>query len=344
AYWLVIPGVFALWANLHGSFIVGLGLLATICAGRAIDLLLRLKSLRAVGVDPVVRRLFVLLQVSAVAALISPHGIGLYAEVLSVAGHPNLRDLIEWEPLTLRMSQGKAFAACVLALIFVYRFSPRRVRSAEVLLLVGLGMAALWSSRMIVWWAPVAAFYLGLHSAALIRTWRRAGPAASPRSGKWSVVTVGLAWIFFAITPFGVTVLHGKPQDPEARMRRLARSTSSQTPLDIVQYLNEHPRAGLIFNTFDWGDFLLWAGPRDVQVFVASHAHLIPEEVWQDYLSILHAASGWEKKLDRYGVQRVILDKRDRDALAEALRSIPDHWRIDYENNRSVVFVRNAPE
>ncbi|MGE0377324.1 MAG: hypothetical protein AB7Q45_18085, partial [Planctomycetaceae bacterium] len=154
AFWFVIPLLFALWANLHGSFIVGLGLLATCCLGRAIDVYRHLPRVRAITADPIVRRLFVLTELAAVAVLANPYGLGLYAEVFAVAGHPNLQDLIEWEPLTLRMSQGKAFAGCGLALIFAYRFSPRRVRAGEVLLLVGLGGAALWSSRMILWWAP----------------------------------------------------------------------------------------------------------------------------------------------------------------------------------------------
>lgn len=342
-YWILIPAMFVLWANLHGSFIVGLGLLATCCVGRGVDIVRRLRSLRAVAADPVVRRLFVLTELSAAAALLNPYGLGLYAEVIAFAGHPNLRDLKEWDPLTLKMSQGKAFAACVLALIAAYRFSPRRVRGAEMLLLAGLGIAAMWSSRMIVWWGPVAAYYLALHVAAIWRPYRRAESSPAPRSGKWSVVTAGLAWIFFAYTPFGITLLHGQPQDPRARTQRLQHSTSNQTPLSVVAYLHRHPTQGLIFNTYDWGDFLLWAGPRDLQVFAASHAHLIPEEVWRDYLSILHTSSGWEQKLDRYGVNAIVLDKRDRDSLLEGIRSRDEVWRLEYEDRASVIYVRREP-
>ncbi len=349
AYWFVIPLMFTLWANLHGSFIVGLGLLATCCLGRGIDIFRRLRSVGAVTADPVVRRLFVLTQLAAVATLINPYGLGLYAEVFAVAGHPNLQDLIEWDPLTLRMSQGKAAAACALALMFAYRFSPRRVRANEVLLLVGLGGAALSSSRMIVWWAPVASYYLALHAAAIFRsnrigerlTFPRTAP--SPRSGKWSVVTVGLAWIFFAYTPFGITLLHGSPKTPEAQSRRIETSTSAQTPLAVAAYLHRRPPQGLVFNTYEWGDYLLWAGPRDLQLFVASHAHLIPEEVWDDYLSILNAGSNWEKKLDQYGVNAVVIDKKDRASFIKALKAKGDMWQIGYEDNRAVVLTRKEP-
>ncbi len=343
AWWFVVPVLFALWANLHGSFIVGLGLLAAMCAGHAIDVFRRTRNWRAVTASRQVRRLFVLTELAAVAVLLNPYGIGLYGEVFAVAGNANVHDLIEWDPLTLRMSQGKAALLCALALMFAYRLSPRRVRSSEVLLLVGLGVAALWSSRMIVWWAPIAAYYLAIHTAAIFRRRRSIEAAPSPRSGKWSVVTIGLAWIFFAYTPFGLTLLHGQPKTPEERARKFAKSTSQQTPRTVTGYLHRHPPQGLVLNTYEWGDYLLWAGPKDLQLFVNSHAHLVPEEVWQDYLSIVHVGNGWEDKLDRYGVNAIVLDTTDREALIKALRSQEDIWRIGYENHMSIAFIRKTP-
>jgi hypothetical protein len=153
-------------------------------------------------------------------------------------------------------------------------------------------------------------------------------------------VNVGLAWIFFAYTPFGVTLLHGRPDDPAAQARQLARSTSQRTPHAIADYLRRHPPHGLIFNTFEWGDYLLWAGPPGLQVFVASHAHLIPEEVWEDYLHILYTRGDWEKSLDQYGVNAVALEKKDRESLIRGLKARKNVWRVGYEDHRSVVFVR----
>ncbi|MEZ6053629.1 MAG: hypothetical protein R3C02_19925 [Planctomycetaceae bacterium] len=342
-WWFVVPVLFVLWANLHGSFIVGLGLLAASCAGHAIDVFRRTHNWRAVMASRHVRRLFVLTELAAVAALMNPYGIGLYGEVFAVAGNANVHDLIEWDPLTLRMSQGKAALLCALALIFVYRLSPRRVRASEVLLLVGLGVAAMWTSRMILWWAPVAAYYLAVHAAAIYLRGRKSEMVASPRSGKWSVVTIGLAWIFFAYTPFGLTLLHGQPKTPEELARKFAKSVSQQTPLMVTEYLHRHPSQGLILNTYEWGDFLLWAGPKDLQLFVNSHAHLVPEEVWQDYLTIVNAGNDWEDKLDRYGVNAIVLDVSDREALIKALRSRNEVWRIGYEDNMSIAFIREQP-
>ncbi|MCH8827950.1 MAG: hypothetical protein IID45_00070 [Planctomycetes bacterium] len=340
ANWFLIPLLFAGWANLHGSFPVGLGLLAVYCVGRGCDVVRRNRRTTWSGRffaafrDRKVRRYFLLLELAAAAVLLNPYGVGLYTAVLQFSHSPNLSVLIEWDPLVLRMAQGQAAAAAAVILIVLYRISPRRVSFIEPLLLLGLGGAMLWTSRMIVWWAPVAVYYAVLHGSAVLRQRRtsQALPEPSPSNSLWAVVSLGMIWIFFAYTPFGFRVVHGLESTPQ-------QSLSAQTPIAAVDYLNDNPPRGQIFNTYESGDYLVWKGPPSLQVFVTSHAHLVPREVWEDYLRIIRLDAGWETTLDRYGVNTVVLNPAVNDELAEQLRSKAD-WQIAYEDNRSVIFVR----
>jgi hypothetical protein len=338
-YVWAIPVIFACWSNLHGSFIMGLGLLGAMTAGRAVDVWLRTKKLKYVFAEQTVRSLFFALELSATAVLLNPYGIAAYPEVFSVSGSPNMESLLEWAPLTLRMKQGRAAACIALALVACYRLSPRRVTVREVLLLTGLGAAMMWHCRMIVWWAPVAAYYLGLHAAAAWKKYRHA-PAPSPaRGGLWSVIVVGIAWICFAFTPFGFVVMHGPQKDARAAETQKRNSLSRQTPVEIADYLRRHPPQGQVFNTYEWGDYLLWAGPENLQVFVNSHAHLIPEEVWADYLTIVRGGTGWEEKLDRYGVNMVIVDQFEHGDMIKAIEKL-DGWEKKFSDRTGAVFVR----
>lgn len=337
-YWVAIPLTIALWANLHGSFVVGLGLLACATLGRVIDVWRRTRRLNAPLGDAAVRRYFLLTELAAVAALVNPYGLRLYADVLTFSENLNLRNLIEWDPLNFRTMQGQLCAATALLLAIVYRLSPRRVSAAEILALVVLGASALWSARMLIWWTPVAAACFVVHAHA---AWRRFFPAgsgatASVRSGKWSVVTVGLAWIFFSYTPFGMHVLHG-------RLLGIKESVSRDTPVAAVAWLREHPPAGMVFNVFEWGDYLLWAGPPDVKVFATSQAHLIPHEIWRDYMATINMSSGWTEAFDRYDVQTLLLDKAERGSLIYSLRE-NKQWKRSFEDDLAVVFTRQATE
>ena len=339
--WVLIPGIFLLWANLHGSFAVGLLTLGLFVLGRLIDTIRRSRRKLRLMATPRTWRGVMLLQLAAAAVLLNPYGLVLYAEVLSFGGNPNLTDLVEWDPLTIEILHGQVAAVVVLALAIVYRLSPRRVSATEVLLLSVLGGFALWHQRMIVWWAPVAGYCLAVHLGAI---WNRTRPVIgpSPRGGLWTVATVGLCWIFFAYSPLGLTILHGAPQDAEQRADQFQRSVSSFTPIAAVDYLTRNPPQGQVFNTYEWGDYLLWAGPPDIQIFVNSHAHLVPEDVWRDYMSISHAGDGWDRDLDRYSVNTVIVDKAGRGGLIRRLRE-HDDWTVDYEDRLAVIFVRTTP-
>ena len=307
--WILIPALFAVWANIHGSFLTGLFLMSSFVLGRAIDVGIRTGSWRAIIRDHRVRRNFLLLELAAAAVVLNPYGIGVYSAVLQVAANPNLNDLVEWHPQVLQETTGVLFGATIVALAILYRCSPRRVRSWEVISLVVLGWATFNTSRMIVWWAPVAMLLLAVHGQAVWRRWRRLPriPEAPARAGKWSVVTVGLIWIFFAYSPLGIRLIHGKSPT-------LERSVSSETPLAVARYLREKPPAGQIFNTFEWGDYLQWAGPEGLKIFVNSHAHLVPREVWLAYMQISDVQSGWEDALDRYGINTIVAGRWRRKA------------------------------
>jgi len=342
-HWWAIPVTFALWAKLHGSFLVGLGLLGAMAIGRVFDVTWRTGRLGAALRDSEARRLVLLTQLAAIAVLLNPYGIGLYGEVFAVTGNPNLEDLFEWEPLSLRMGQGQAAATITIGLFLLYRMSPRRVTCGEVLAIIGLGLATLWTSRMINWWAPLAAYYVGVHLAAI--RWKNFGRPIEERSrsGLNTVVAVGLSWIFFAFTPFGVTLLHGQPQDAKLLAKRYEKSVSPLTPLGTTAHLLAEPPVGQIFNTYEWGDYLTWAGPPGMQVFVNSHAHLVPQEVWRDYMSISAAGGNWEQKLDHYSVNTVVVDVAQRAALIKALKLKKDVWELSYEDGVGAVFRRLKP-
>lgn len=338
-FWVAIPGLFALWANLHGSFPMGLILIAVLAIGTAIDAGRRLKeSAGAVRFRPVVR-LVLLLELAAAAVLINPYGIGVYAEVLTFAGNPNLADIVEWDPLNVKMPHGLAAAAVAALLALAYRLSPRRVRLSEGLVLFVFGALALWHSRMLVWWSIPAAYYLGLHVGAIWTLHEKAAPLPTRRSGRWTVVTVGIAWICFAYTPLALVLLHGLPQNPAQADQQFRRSVSRQTPVAAVAYIADRRLPGPLFNTYEWGDYVQWAAPADQPAFVNSHAHLVPAEIWQDYMQIAHAGEGWEYGLDRYGINTVLLDQRVRGPLIASLKR-NENWRLEYEDDVAAVFVR----
>jgi hypothetical protein len=345
---LATVALFGLWANLHGSFLVGLALLAASVCGRAVDLFRRTGSLRAVRNDRRARRGFLLLVIAAVAVLANPYGWRIYPAAWQLASNPNLADLVEWKPLGLWMSQAWAALVLSIGLLALYALTPRRISLTEPLLLVGFSAAAVAASRMIVWWGPIAAWYAALHAAAIARRGRLGTVLAqklrlSRAYAIWTarMLATSLPALVMAIavlcTPFFTHNFSGR-----ARGFYRHQNFSAETPVEAAEYLVENPPDGPIFNTLEWGDYLLWAGPHRLDVFVASHVHLVPRAVWEDYLRIITLDEGWQQILERYRINTAVVDNDLHAALADALRADPDWW-VDYDDSEGAIFVRRRP-
>ncbi len=335
--WL-IPLLMLLWANLHGSFVMGLVLVGGFCLGRAIDVYHRSRKISTIWQDILTRRLVGLLLLSSCAVMINPYGPKLYAYVLTFSQNPNLSDLTEWQMLSVWNSQGQAFVIIVTLWCMAAYFSPQRVCATELLLLAGLGGLTIWTSRMILWFAPVAAYYLALHVGAI---WQRIGlrrwlPDASRRS-VFATLVASLAMTLSLVMCIWNKAM---PGGPDAVFRA---AVSDQTPVAAAEVLLVQPPPGQIFNTFEWGDYLFWTAHRNQQdwkLFVASHAHLVPRAVWQDYMAVINVAPDWQVRLDRHDIKTVIVDKRYRGALIAHLHNAPA-WRLRYEDDIAVIFVRD---
>jgi hypothetical protein len=141
--------------------------------------------------------------------------------------------------------------------------------------------------------------------------------------------------VALACTPLAGALVRGRDVDPRL-------SLSSRTPIDATDFLCGHPPQGQVFNTMEWGDYLLWAGPTGLEVFVASHVHVVPRPVWQDYLSVIILEPGWQEILERYRVNTAILDVDQHAALADAMRE-DRGWSVVYEDECALIVVRRHP-
>ena len=338
AFWS-LPLMFAIWANSHGSFSLGLVALAICAFSHAVSVWLRTRRVKAALISCRSVRLFLICQLCAAAALLNPNGLAVYVEVLRVGSHPNIDSMFEWDPLTLRMRQGQVTALLAVGLILLLRRSPRRLRVDETLLLGFTGGMTLWSARMINWLAPVMALTIAAHGTAAWRLWRgtRRNHAPGHRSGLWTLVNVGLCLVFFALTTLGVQLIHGRSVE-------IDRALSTQTPVSAVEFLKtlETVPRGITFCSAEWSGFIRRFGPRDVHPMVNLHVHVIPEEVWSHYMHIIAGSSDWDGLMKQYGVNLALTDQTRHERLIREIRESAE-WKQLYVDSGTVIFERLKP-
>jgi hypothetical protein len=327
-----IPILFAVWGNTHGSFVMGIALMILTAAGRGIDLVIRSGSVRGSIEDPFLRRLLMLLLLAVLGTLVNPYGFSLYREVVEFSWNPNLRDLLEWAPLSFATWQGRTFAVVAALTVISALINRRHLRFREGIPLVVLTLATLVSARFIVWWGPLAACGLARGVDLVLKRATGHRVRRTARSLGWTVAA-GLA-LFAALgfTPLARRLATGDEQP-------LDQIVSSRTPVAAVDWLREHPQEGQMFNSYEWGDYLVWAGPVDVEVFVTSHVHVIPPTVWRDYRAISRDSGRWQEGLNRYAVRTALIDLGQHSRLAKAM-SASIEWREIYRDRQAVVFER----
>jgi hypothetical protein len=342
--WFGTPVLFVIWANLHGSFVVGFAVLGSFFLGRSLQVVWQSRQLKTVVADKWVRRWLILTELAIAASLINPYGMDLLIHTMLFSSNPNLNDILEWFRLEMVSLQGLAVGLSCLLLTVLLRHSHERMKPAFVIILLIVLTAVCLRIRMLTWYAPIVVLTMMPHLADVLGRIAKSQPSAALAafgsglrglSFRYTLFAGLVLWVCFAFSPSSRVVLGGKPRD-------VAHVYNSETPRGITEYLREHPPKGQIVNPQWWGDWMVLDGPPDLSVFMTTNAvHVVPSHVWRDYMAFATGQPGLERRLDRYRVTTMVVDISRQEQLAVQVRRMPG-WTIDYEDKLGFVATQNS--
>jgi hypothetical protein len=305
--------IMVLWANLHGSFLIGLALLCPV-------------AFEAVLAAPLPERRRILARwglfslAAAAACLLTPHGIEGVLFPIQLLFMPGLSSIHEWAPPNL-LQPGPLQIAVVaaVAVLIRYRVKLPWVRWA---VLVGLLIMTLRHQRheMILGVAGVMLLAEPL-GRAMPQPPQKTSRKASPRPR--GALTAALA----AVLLLGLRL--SLPM-PEVR--------TAQTPAVALAAVPEDVRREPVLNTYDFGGYLIAHGVRP---FIDGRTDLYGDAFMKRYDKIMSAdPSAVVSALKDYHIGWTIL-RRDS-AVAAFIARLPD-WRTLYSDKQFVVQVRMGP-
>ncbi|MDP9330914.1 MAG: hypothetical protein M3P11_09790 [Actinomycetota bacterium] len=313
--WLA-PVFAAVWANVHGTFV-----LAPLLVG------LTFATELAEGHRKEARRLLVVGAATVAATFITPFGPSVWTYAYQLVTNPVVRNNVtEWAPVTIRSFGGAAFFGSALGVMAYLARREERVPWADLLWLTGFFVLALPAVRGIVWWGLVAPVIVaGIAGSDHLETEERhdaerAGSAVMNRL----VVAVLVAGLVIAL--------------PYWRGSS-ATAMLSQAPVGLSDAVNGtlSPDTRL-FVSEPWASWFEFAQPS-IPVFTDPRIEIFPASVWNDYNEIHVAGSRWQQVLDSWKVQAVVVDRDDFSSLLAVMRVSP-LWTAVYEDRDGVLFVR----
>ncbi|MCE9555259.1 MAG: hypothetical protein K8T91_18060 [Planctomycetes bacterium] len=340
------PLVMVLWANLHGSFLMGLAVLAAAAVGQIWDVGRRCGSIPAAWRAPSVRRLRMLLMLSAAATLLNPAGPALWWNALLFGQSANLADISEWGPTTLRSLTGVLLFGSLAVTALLLRQSHRPVRAAEVLLVLALAAATLLAIRMLCWWAIVWVYLAAPHVAAVIKRWRTGGgdcpnfcgakmglsPSSSahdPPTAMRTMIAMALVFLVLVWAPPTHELISGQ-------RRSEALVAAGDTPQFVAEEIQARGLTGRVFAPIQWADYLAWHTNNAIRPLVYSHVHLFSPATWHDYQAIASDSPDLEQIVDRHGLRYFVLPRPMAAVLGDSLGR-NKRFRTIYQDQQAVL-------
>ena len=336
-----------LWANLHGSYALGLGLVVVVALERAL-------------VDPSGRRRYAAIAIGSVlATFVTPAGLATWT---SSGGHflAPPRFVQEEGTPDVATLPGLLFSVALLASLATAMLAPRtRGRDVlfEIAVLVPVAFVSLTATRHLVFFPIAAAPFLsswgpdawneGVRT--LREAWgdvaRRALPISMRMRDRTAQETstgtraLTAQWDPRPHAAEGGTREHVRARGPGrvifaevavaivALAMLIAGIATSPREPDLSSFpiaaLPQLPAGPGLLNRYDWGGFLIWYAPA-TPVFVDGRLFPYVGEALEDYRAVIGLHPDWRQVLAKRGIRTVLVAPSD----AIAVEGVALGWPI----------------
>jgi len=320
-YWL--PLVFLIWANIHIQFIYGLavvGLFAGMNLLQRIAIRFRVYPGFLTAPNLPVAPPFAVLACCILAACVGPYSFHLYEEAFVISKSKIMYKMI----IELQALGFKYFNQYL-----------------ELLLAIGAYFALGWQKKM----DPFKLALLLFASVFAFRTWRDAWficvtaaaviadfpapEAESDRPLRFS------GWAAVSVASFLLLVLAVRNTD--FNTRGLDRMISSEYPVDAVNFLRRNPVGGPLYNSFDWGGFLIFYMPQ-YPVSIDGRTDLYGDAMDEQYYATQEADPSY--KTDPVLNQAGLVILKNKFPIAQMLLT-DGRFRVIYRDDLALVLARN---
>jgi hypothetical protein len=325
---LPLPFIMLIWVNLHAGYFLGLALVGIYIAGKFIDMLKALFS-KQERVKPVpnfksILSLCITFGACILATLANPNGINIIIYPFQTLTSPSMQKLIqEWFSPDFHQLIWQPLAWLILALIGVGMVSKITISPTNVLLTIIFGYAGLISMRNIPFFALTAIPVLAEQVGSLVQI----RPAVrAPGSLFRSVIPILLACVLL-ITSLRFSQI----------VQQQTKTEAESYPKTAVDWLLKNKPVGNLYNSYNWGGYLIWRMYPQVRVYIDGRADVYGDSFIFDYLSIYDAESAWQDKLNNQAVQTVLIEPDS--PLANVLGQSPA-WHIAYTDKYSTIFEK----
>lgn len=281
-----LPLVFLFWANLHGQYLMGLGVIWLTVLGRLINK----------PRPPATGHLMLIACLSTLITLINPYGYQLFITSLSHLTSPLTANIFEWMPWEIHSLRFIALFSYGLFLMYtLYKTPVRHRRWDHIFVFVALFILSLKARRVIPFFLLVSLSTVATHLAAFMP--KPVNQISRLTTG--ILITGGLFLLLYLL--------------PSRHLLTQTWSTYCQTNVlcsePLIDFLRRQPLQGNLLNAYRLGGHLIYRSPQ-TKVFIDGRMTLWQDLTghypFQDYLDMIHAQPNALALINQYQIRYVL--------------------------------------
>lgn len=321
--------LFAFWSNLHGQFILGLGLLWLLASLALIkEILIEKTPIRAAILEH--KLLLICALLSPLFALINPFGVAIYFESIKHFANPLQKYVAEWtafEELSGYWTSQVVVGILMFLGVLFATFSGKLKENFNWLVVVSLFFVLSLTVRRFAW--PM--YYLSVPVLLPLVTFVKSDDKKVNNILGTFIVLFSFAILFFVANP----ISRIKQMSWESYCDKFLKCSDG-----AMNYLVQNKPDGKLLTLYGWGGWMIWNYP-EIKPSVDGRMHLWRDETGYSAFSEYYLLEQANRNIDNSKYDAVLMSVEK--PLYTPLDKLTDagKWKKVYEDGRSGVFVRN---
>ena len=302
---IIIPIIFALWSNLHGCFPAGLAFLLIYA------LFNRSKEN------------FLILILASLATLINPYGMNIYTEIFRTVFDVKLHSQIkEWGSFNIPFAAIPYAILYLAMLITTHKKNWKSYLSPKTILSLLFFVMSISSIRMI----PIFVIFSENDLNDIDQT------LLNKLIGKpWFGFPQIVFNVLFLIV-IGASVFYYREQV-------IPHNREASYPSEIINYIENNPISGRIFNNYNYGGYLIWKLPA-YKVYIDGRMPSWSKNgirYMDNYLKVYSDPSFQKEEFNRYNITAAILDTNSKNLIKNLTNQ---KWQIKYKTGNNILLEK----
>lgn len=321
----LFPLTAIIWANLHGGFLAGLGILFIYGVGELLN-----------RNNPT--KYFLTGFISGLVTLINPYGIEYWKYMFDAVTLERIF-ITEWQPLKLIASPVfllgfKVFLVMTIFLLpYIFIKKIRKINWSEVLILAVTCYLSLKHARHNIFFVIASAAYIYNYFYFAVKYYFSFFPEKIKKVSKHVV----FSRINFAkdLIIYGLVILLGFLTVVFVPLK--VNVSQNRFPVKSVEFIKKNRLSGNLLVLFNWGSYSLWKlYPHCLIAMDGRYEEVYSNDLVNESARFHYLGKDWKDFMNKYKADLILIDKT-YPVFGELLKL--DDWKIVHQGKHSAVFL-----